>query len=145
MIKVETKERLDTFVFSNYFADSREKAKALIASDIMQAHVEYAKTIVSMYHNAECAEKAYERYKQVAKGCTPDNIDEISLGKETATIIECLMASKLCSSTSEARRLIQGNGVKVNGQTCSDINFAYDLTKETIIQKGKNKFFKAIV
>lgn len=30
MIKVETKERLDTFVFSNSFADSREKAKALI-------------------------------------------------------------------------------------------------------------------
>ena len=122
-----------------------EKAKALISSDIMQAHVEYAKTIVTMYHDEESANRAYERYKQVAKGGTPDNIDEVSLGKEQAGIIECLMASKLCSSTSEARRLIQGNGIKVNGKVCSDINFVCDLTQETIIQKGKNKFFKAIV
>lgn len=121
-----------------------DKAKDLIKNDIIEAHVEYAKTIVEMYHSKEDAIRAYERYKQVASGGVPTNVEEVKIGKDKATLIECIMASGLCKSTSEARRLIQGNGVKVNGAVCSNFNEELDLTQETIIQKGKNKFFKAI-
>ena len=121
-----------------------DKAKDLIKNDIIEAHVEYAKTIVEMYHSKEDAVRAYERYKQVASGGVPTNVEEIKIGKDKATLIECIMASGLCKSTSEARRLIQGNGVKVNGAICTNFNEELDLTKETIIQKGKNKFFKAV-
>ena len=121
-----------------------DKAKDLIKNDIIEAHVEYAKTIVEMYHSKEDAVRAYERYKQVASGGVPTNVEEIKIGKDKATLIDCIMASGLCKSTSEARRLIQGNGVKVNGAICTNFNEELDLTKETIIQKGKNKFFKAV-
>lgn len=121
-----------------------DKAKDLIKNDIIEAHVEYAKTIVEMYHSKEDAIRAYERYKQVANGGVPTNVEEVKIGKDKATLIECIMASGLCKSTSEARRLIQGNGVKVNGVICTNFNEELDLTKETIIQKGKNKFFKAV-
>ncbi len=121
-----------------------DKAKDLIKNDIIEAHVEYAKTIVEMYHSKEDAVRAYERYKQVASGGVPTNVEETKIGKDKATLIECIMASGLCKSTSEARRLIQGNGVKVNGAICTNFNEELDLTKETIIQKGKNKFFKAV-
>lgn len=121
-----------------------DKAKELIKNDVILAHVEYAKTIVEMYHSKEDAVRAYERYKQVASGGVPTNVEEIKIGKDKATLIECIMASGLCKSTSEARRLIQGNGVKVNGAICTNFNEELDLTKETIIQKGKNKFFKAV-
>lgn len=121
-----------------------DKAKDLIKNDIIEAHVEYAKTIVEMYHSKEDAVRAYERYKQVASGGVPTNVEEIKIEKDKATLIECIMASGLCKSTSEARRLIQGNGVKVNGAICTNFNEELDLTKETIIQKGKNKFFKAV-
>lgn len=121
-----------------------DKAKDLIKNDIIEAHVEYAKTIVEMYHSKEDAIRAYERYKQVANGGVPTNMEEVKIGKDKATLIECIMASGLCKSTSEARRLIQGNGVKVNGAVCSNFNEELDLTQETIVQKGKNKFFKAV-
>ncbi len=121
-----------------------DKAKDLIKNDIVEAHVEYAKTIVEMYHSKEDAIRAYERYMQVANGGVPTNVEEVKIGKDKATLIECIMASGLCKSTSEARRLIQGNGVKVNGAVCSNFNEELDLSQETIIQKGKNKFFKAI-
>ena len=122
---------------TDYDLDSATK---LIAEDVVNAHVVYGKEIVKMYHSESEAESAYERYKKVAKGGIPTDLEEVNPNKENPTLIDCLMAGKLCNSTSEARRLIAQNGVKVNGEVETNINRVVE--SGAVIQKGKNKFVK---
>jgi len=119
-----------------------DTAIKLIGEDVVNAHVVYGKEIVKMYHSFEDAESAYERYKKVAKGGIPTDLEEVNPGKENPTLIDCLMAGKLCNSTSEARRLIAQNGVKVNGAV--ETNIGRVVESGAVIQKGKNKFIKVV-
>ena len=138
--------RVPDNMLKDYFALTTDYdidlAEKLMKEDIMQAHIVYATEIVTMYHSKEDAERALARYKEVAKGGIPENILEINVEKENPTLIDCLMASKLCNSTSEARRLIQQNGVKVNGEIINEFNKIVE--KGSVIQKGKNKFVKIV-
>lgn len=138
--------RVPDNMLKDYFALTTDYdialAEKLMKEDIMQAHIVYATEIVTMYHSKEDAEKALARYKEVAKGGIPENILEVNVEKENPTLIDCLMASKLCNSTSEARRLIQQNGVKVNGEIINEFNKIVE--KGSVIQKGKNKFVKIV-
>ena len=55
-----------------------------------------------------------------------------------------LSKSGLAPSNSEARRLVQGGGVKVDGNQITDPNYLLD-SGEFVVSKGKNKFIKAIL
>lgn len=55
----------------------------------------------------------------------------------------------LVNSTSEARKLIDGGGIKINGEKVSDKNFAFtkentNVKEEIIVQVGKRKFAKLV-
>ncbi|MDR0850248.1 MAG: tyrosine--tRNA ligase [Christensenellaceae bacterium] len=141
-----------------------EEAREL-CKNMREAHFEYAKTIVEMYHSKKDATQAKERYITVASNNIPDDIKEVVLdssgghpfvsfvGKNTegqATdesviyLINALVEGGLEDSTSNARRMIEGGGIKVNGEVVKDK--ALRLSKgEYVIQKGKNKFVKVII
>jgi tyrosyl-tRNA synthetase len=131
--------------YFNLTSDLKESEyKPLIEKDIREAHFLYAASIVRLYHGEEAVAAAAERYKNVAKGGVPENIEEF----EAATgsrVTELLVKSKLAPSTSEARRLIQGNGIKLDGVQVSDVNAVIDDVGTYIISKGKNKFAKFII
>lgn len=123
-----------------------EEAEKLVNSDIVLAHKKYAEEIVKMYHGEEFIKQAEERYKTVAKGAIPENIKEIDLkGTEEAKLADVLVNAGFVPSKSEARRMIQGKGVKVNSEVVEDINFAIKSGSESVIQFGKNKFVKVIM
>lgn len=120
------------------------EAQKLISDDVIAAHKKYAETIITMYHGAEFVKQAEERYSQVAKGGIPENIPEVNLSNESTEIKLCDILTKVgfASSKSEARRMIQGNGVKVNSEVINDINAEVKIEGEVVIQFGKNKFVK---
>lgn len=120
------------------------KAQELISSDIISAHKLYAEQIITMYHGAEFVKQAEERYAQVAKGGIPEDIKEFNLSSECTEIKLCDVLVKVgfASSKSEARRMIQGNGVKINSEVVNDINADIKPSEEPVIQFGKNKFIK---
>lgn len=120
------------------------KAQELISSDIISAHKLYAEQIITMYHGAEFVKQAEERYAQVAKGGIPEDIKEFNLSSEYTEIKLCDVLVKVgfASSKSEARRMIQGNGVKINSEVVNDINADIKPSEEPVIQFGKNKFIK---
>ncbi|MGL5830658.1 MAG: tyrosine--tRNA ligase [Candidatus Altimarinota bacterium] len=102
-----------------------------------------AKEIVTIYHSAEAAEQAEQQFIKVfSKGDLPDQIETIIVKPGTYKIQDLLSEYKLVNSKSEARRLIEGGGVKVNQQKITDLNLELDLTQETLIQAGKRKFIK---
>lgn len=116
----------------------------ILHKDIRQAHFVYAREIVTMYHSKEASQKAEVRYNQVAKGDIPTNVNTIHVSKDTCGIIDILKKCEFASSNSDARRLIQGKGVKLNNEVVTDINLKITDQTECIISKGKNKFIKII-
>ncbi|MDD5916789.1 MAG: tyrosine--tRNA ligase [Clostridiales bacterium] len=113
----------------------------LIESDIRAALFLYARTIVRMYCGEEAVAPAELRYRNVAGGGVPDNIETFELPCGTR-LADAMRLSGLAPSNSEAGRLISGGGVKVDGKQVTDRGFVFADTGEYVVQKGKNKFAK---
>ena len=119
-----------------------EEVKTLIKEDILLAHRKYAREIIKMYHGEEYVIDAENRYDTVAKGGTPEDIKEIFLREKEMNICDLLVKVQFATSKSEAKRLIMGNGVKIDNKAVDDIHFIVNIEEEKIIRIGKNKFAK---
>ncbi len=97
--------------------------------------------IVRFYHSLDDAEKANEYFiNTFSKKETPDVMPEIK--PSSYDVITVMVESGLSPSKSEARRLIEHKGVKVNEAVMDDLKKV--LKKDDIIQKGKRFFVKVI-
>ncbi|MCM3537623.1 tyrosine--tRNA ligase [Priestia endophytica] len=103
-----------------------------------------AETIVSMYHDKEAAKKAGQHFASVfQQGAIPTNVAEIEWnGGETASPIDLIMHANLLDSRSEARRMIDNNGVKINGEKVVHKDEQLVISDGLVIQIGKRKFAK---
>lgn len=102
------------------------------------------KTIVRMYHGEEEAEKAEQHFISVfQQRSLPDDIPVVEWkGNNKLPVIDLLVELKLLSSKSEARRMIENKGVKINGNTVEDKALQLTITDDVIVQVGKRKFVK---
>ena len=57
-------------------------------------------------------------------------------------LIDVLVESGLCTSKSDAKRVLSQNGIKVDGKIVTEEN--YKMRKSCVIQKGKRFFVKVI-
>ncbi|MBM4424528.1 MAG: tyrosine--tRNA ligase [Chloroflexi bacterium] len=97
--------------------------------------------IVSAFYGDAAADAAQEHFRTVfQKGGVPDELSEIRLDGEVK-LVELLVSSNLVKSKNEARRLIEQGGVKMEGQTVSDVNA---MASEGLLQVGKRAFAKVI-
>ncbi|AKO92412.1 tyrosine--tRNA ligase [Priestia filamentosa] len=103
-----------------------------------------AETIVSMYQDEEAAKKAGKHFASVfQQGAIPTNVAEIEWnGGEIASPIDLIMHANLLSSRSEARRMIDNNGVKINGEKVVHKDEQLVISDGLVIQIGKRKFAK---
>ncbi len=98
-----------------------------------------AYTLVELYHGTKAADIAQEQFGQVfSEGQKPADI-EIKKVK-SSVITEILVETGLASSLSEARRLIEQGGIKIDDQKVTDTSAT--VAKGSIIQKGKRYFIK---
>jgi tyrosyl-tRNA synthetase len=105
--------------------------------------VNLAKEIVNLYHDKQAADNAEKEFIEIfANKGLPDKIEEKSLKGTNWQVVELLLETGLTSSKGEARRLIQGGGVRVKGEKVPDIEHKIDISKQTLIQVGKRKFLK---
>lgn len=104
-----------------------------------------AREIVTLYHDSKAAEQAEKEFIEIFsnKGL-PENIELKKLNKKTWNIIDLLAETGLTTSKSEARRLVEGGGVKVDGEKVKSVQEEIDISKEKLIQAGKRKFLKVI-
>ena len=102
--------------------------------------------IVSLYYDNEAAVQAEEAFDLVFKQHKiPDDIAEFDLGLEGEVYLPKLMVdSLLAQSAGEGRRLIDGGGVKIDGEALPAKTYNIDASKVigTVIQVGKRKFAK---
>ncbi|MFA4941850.1 MAG: S4 domain-containing protein, partial [Patescibacteria group bacterium] len=92
------------------------------------------------------AQKAQDYFiKTVQKKETPEEIENKKVKGSNWNIIELLAEVKLASSKSEARRLVEQGGIKVEGEVIKDINKKIEIGKDGIlIQRGKRQFVRVI-
>jgi len=104
--------------------------------------VEFAKEIVTRFHDAKQAENAEHDFNTRAQGKIPDDIPNIDIqyADNKVTVPQLLKQIQFVDSTSEAMRLIKGGGVKVNGERIEDTQHLIENLTTFTIQVGKRKF-----
>lgn len=103
------------------------------------AKVMLAKEITTRFHSAQAADAAEADFHNRARGGVPDEIPEVTLGGAPLGIGALLKQAGLAPSSSEAMRLIDQGGVKVEGATVSDKGLKLG-AGTYIVQVGKRKF-----
>ncbi len=103
------------------------------------AKVMLAKEITARFHSAQAADAAEQDFINRSKGGVPDEIPEVSLSGAPLGIGALLKSAGLAPSTSEANRLIEGGGVRVDGAVVSDKGLKLP-AGTFVVQVGKRKF-----
>ena len=103
------------------------------------AKVALAKEITARFHSAAAAEAAEQDFINRSKGGVPAEIREVALTGAPLGIGALLKQANLAPSTSEANRLIDGGGVRVDGGVVSDRGLKLD-AGTYVVQVGKRKF-----
>ncbi len=103
------------------------------------AKVMLAKEITARFHSAALADAAEQDFVNRSKGGVPDVIPEVPLTGAPMGIGALLKAAGLAPSSSEAGRLIDGGGVRVEGQVVSDKGLKLE-AGVYVVQVGKRKF-----
>lgn len=110
-----------------------------------EAKVRTAKAIVARYHGEHAAQAAHEEFERMfVKKDLPDDIQTVTLELENpiVPIVDVLVHTGLSSSKSEARRLIQGGGVSLDGERVNDVLLVADFSTERLVKVGKRRFLK---
>ncbi|MBU7575932.1 MAG: tyrosine--tRNA ligase [Hydrogenophaga sp.] len=103
------------------------------------AKVALAKEITTRFHSAAAADAAEQDFINRSKGGVPDEIPEVSLSGAPLGIAPLLKSAGLAPSNSEANRLIEGGGVRVDGSVVSDKGLKLP-AGTFVVQVGKRKF-----
>ena len=111
-----------------------------------------ARNIVEAYYDADAAAAAEEQFDLVfKKHALPDNIPEYAADltpndQGTVYVAKLLVDAGLAGSAGEARRLIDGGGVKIDGEPlpAKAYNVEPDRLAGAVIQVGKRKYAKLV-
>lgn len=116
-----------------------------LRSEVMQgrnpkeAKVLLAKEITARYHSAAQAEAAMQDFELRARGGVPSEIRELSLSGAPLGIGTLLKQAGLAPSSTQAMRLIEGAGVRVDGTVIADKGLKLP-AGTYVIQVGKRSF-----
>lgn len=146
--KLEKSMKIPDDVLRQYFELTTdlpiEEINSIMSGDIREAHFRFAKELLTMYDDVNEFENLKQKYLNIAKGGIPTDVEEVKIKEDEINICDLLVRVGFASSKGEAKRMIKGNGVKLNSKTVNDISKTIITKEENIIQFGKNKFKKVI-
>ena len=102
-----------------------------------------AQEIVQRFHSRQAAEDALADFEaRFRQGAIPEDIEEVSIacGAESLPIAQVLKQAGLTGSTSEALRMIEQGGVRLDGEKVSDRALILMPGTTVVLQVGKRKF-----
>ncbi|MCB0711848.1 MAG: tyrosine--tRNA ligase [Ignavibacteriae bacterium] len=103
-----------------------------------------ARELVTRYTSEKTALKAEEEFDRIfIKKDVPDDIDPWHV-PEAISLVQLMVDAEAVASKGEARRLIQGGGVSLDGEKVSDMNMMFEPEKETVLKVGKRKFLRLV-
>jgi tyrosyl-tRNA synthetase len=115
------------------------KAEIVAGRNPKDAKVALAKEITARFHSPAAADAAEQDFINRSKGGAPDEMAQVALPGAPLGIGALLKQANLAPSTSEAHRLIDGAGVRVDGSVVSDRSLKLG-AGTYVVQVGKRKF-----
>jgi tyrosyl-tRNA synthetase len=110
--------------------------------DPMEWKLELARRITARWHGEEGARAGEEHFTRVVRRHeAPDEVPDVALPDGDPVHLPALLVDRLgIGSTSEARRLIQQGGVKLNGSPASELDVPRETLAGALLQVGKRRF-----
>jgi tyrosyl-tRNA synthetase len=100
-----------------------------------------AREITTRFHHAAAADAAEQNFALRSRGGIPDDVPEQTLAGAPIGIAALLKTTGMAPSTSEANRLIDGGGVRIDGAVVSDKGLKLN-AGSVVLQVGKRKFVR---
>ncbi len=121
----------------------KEKAN----EDPRNAKHELAWRLVRQYHGKDAADAARDHFeKTIIQGGVPEDVPDFAAGSGTTGLLALMTQAGLSSSNSDARRLVQGGGVSIDGEKMTDPAAEIDLATRApfILKVGKRRFVRVV-
>jgi tyrosyl-tRNA synthetase len=115
------------------------KAEITAGRNPKDAKVMLAKEITTRFHSAAAADAAEADFQLRARGGIPDDVPELTVAGAPMGIGALLKAAGLVASTSEGLRMVEQNGVRIDGEVVSDKGLKLE-AGQFVLQVGKRKF-----
>lgn len=108
--------------------------------------VRLGQEIVRSFYGEAAANEAYEKFRTMfVKKEVPEDIESIMIPAGAISFVEFMTQHKLAPSKGEARRLIDGGGVSLDGEKISDNKATFSATPEgRVLKIGKRKFVRVM-
>lgn len=145
--KLEKSMRIPDEVLRQYFELATDipidEINSILNGDIREAHFEFAKELMRMYDTNVDFEEIKNRYLNIANGGIPDDIKEVCIENKQMNVCDLLVELNIASSRSDAKRKIEGKGIKIDAELQLDVNEVIDFSNGAkVVQFGKSKFIK---
>ncbi|MDQ5938504.1 MAG: tyrosyl-tRNA synthetase [Patescibacteria group bacterium] len=123
---------------------SLEEIKKIMAlPNPRDAKAKLAMEVTKMFHGEKEALKAEQEFTNIfAKKENPDDMPEFAISQNTISPVELLLQMQLVTSKGEAKRLIDGGGLKLNHEKVATWDKDINIKSGDVIQAGKRKFGK---
>lgn len=145
--KLEKSMRIPDEVLRQYFELATDmpidEINSILNGDIREAHLEFAKELMRMYDTNVDFEEIKNRYLNIANGGIPDDIKEVCIENKQINVCDLLVELNIASSRSDAKRKIEGKGIKIDAELQLDVNEVIDFSNGAkVVRFGKSKFIK---
>ncbi len=121
-----------------------KEVKSMIKNNPRDAKALVAKTIVELYYPEEGGQAEADFNRQFKDKEIPFDIPTVKIKNKNLNLVDLMLQTKLVASKSEARRLIEQRGVKIDKAIIGDNNETVAIYSGMILQVGKRKFVKII-
>jgi tyrosyl-tRNA synthetase len=113
-----------------------------LAGDPLEAKLELARFVVRRAHGGEAAVRAEENFTRVVReGREPEEVPEADLPEGDPVHLPALLREHFgVASTSEARRLIEQGGVRIDGEAVHELDVPRSRLAGALVQAGKRRF-----
>ena len=124
-----------------------ENLEKLKDHEINKAKEVLAFEVVKICHGENVANEVLQKAREifVVKSSAAFEIKEVSLGDQGKKLIEIMKEIGAVESNSEAKKLIEGKAVKINGEAVIDAQLSFKEATEFDLSVGKKKFFKIVI
>jgi tyrosyl-tRNA synthetase len=117
--------------------------QSLLDGEPLEAKLALARFIVARSHGEEAARAAETHFTRVVReGQAPEEVPELPVPAGDPVHLPALLAAAFGISTSEARRLIEQGGVKVDGAVVSALDLPRNQLENALVQAGKRRFVR---
>jgi tyrosyl-tRNA synthetase len=130
--------------------EDRAAWKARAAAEPMAVKKWVAGSLAALYCGEAAAEAAAEHFRRTVQEKQVDEADitEIAVPEELTTgtvrLVDLIVELKLMGSKSEVRRLVEGGGLKLGGETVTDFFLHYTHEPGVLLQLGKRKVYRLV-